>query len=332
MLVFVIFPGAVAYAGFFSFFSDIFTKVNTQEKSINSQNIVLLAAAAGPEFSPKSAPTDVSIVAGSALFADVGPMGGPASVEDEDYSHGQISIYVVREGDSFSAIADMFNVSINTILWANNIPRGAKLQVGQTLVILPVSGVQYTVKKGDTIASIAKKYKGDLDEITAFNGLEDNAKLEVGSLIIIPDGEIASAPAATLPATSKLRSVGGPSYDGYYRAPFISYRRSQGLHGYNGVDLVSYDGPGAYVMAAAAGEVIISRQGCTTRGCNGGYGNYIVIKHGNGTQTLYGHLKGVAVRAGDHVAQGQLIGYEGNTGRSTGTHLHFEVRGARNPF
>ena len=132
--------------------------------------------------------------------------------------------------------------------------------------------------------------------------------------------------------TSKLRNASGPSYDGYYKAPLENYRRTQGLHGYNGIDLVSSDGPGAYVSSAAAGEVIISKGGCKSRGCNGGYGNYVVLKHSNGTQTLYGHLKSNAVSAGDYVAQGQLVGYEGNSGRSTGTHLHFEVRGAKNPF
>ena len=336
VLLLLVFPGAMAYA--FSF-SDIwngvgaFVKANVQKKTINSQNIVLLAAAAGPEFFPET-PPEVNTVAGSALLADVGPVGGPADVNEDDYSHGQISIYVVREGDSFSAIAHMFDVSINTILWANNISRGAKLQVGQILLILPISGVQYTIKKGDTIASIAKKYKGDPDEILSFNGLDDDVKLEVGSVLIIPDGEIAIVPAATQPITARLHNASGPSYDGYYRPPFMSYRKSQGLHGYNGVDLVSYDGPGAFVMAAAAGEVFFAKQGCAVgyRACGQGYGNYIVIRHDNGTQTLYGHLKSVAVHIGDYVAQGQLIGYEGNSGRSTGTHLHFEVRGARNPL
>lgn len=334
VLIFVVFPGAVAYAGFFSFFGDIFSKVSTQEKNINSQNIVLLAAAAGPEFLPKDTYAEVNTVAGSALLADAGPVGGPADVYDSDYDHGQISTYVVRDGDSLSTIANMFNVSINTILWANDLSRGARLQVGQTLVILPVSGVQYTVKKGDTIASIAKKYKGEAEEIRSFNGIEDGASLDIGSLLIIPDGEIASIPTSTRPLTARLRNVGGPSYEGYYHAPLMNYRKTQGLHGWNGVDLVSYDGTGAFVAASAGGVVFFVKQGCTKgyRSCGGGYGNYVVINHANGTQTLYGHLKSAVVRIGEEVAQGQLIGYEGNTGRSTGAHLHFEVHGAKNPF
>ena len=339
VLVFLVFPGVVAYAfsisALLSGIAD-FTKSNIQDKMLNSQNFFLLASAAGVEPLPKDDSADVNVVAGSALLADAGPSGGMADVSDSGYDHGHISIYVVREGDSFSSIASMFDVSVNTILWANNLARGAKLQVGQTLVILPVSGVQYVVKKDDTVTSIAKKYGGDRDEILSFNGLDDGAVLSVGSLIIIPDGEIASAPVTTSSGTARLRNAGGPLYEGYYRAPFTSYRKTQGLHGYNGVDLAamrivnvkSERWPGAPVMAAAGGSVIVARQG----GYNGGYGSYVVIQHGNGTQTLYGHLKSITVSSGTVVFQGQVIGYEGSTGRSTGTHLHFEIRGARNPF
>jgi LysM repeat protein len=325
MCAFLVLPGAIAYAGFFSFFSDIFTKVNTEEKPINSQNIALLASV-GADFGTNIG-EDVNTVGESALLADAGPEGGLADVSGNDFEHGQISIYVVHDGDSFTSIAKMFDVSVNTILWANNMPRGAKLTVGQTLIILPVSGVQYVVKKGDTIESIAKKYKGDPDEIRAYNALALADVLDVGAELIIPDGEMpTAAPKTVRPASSKVRNVGGPNYSGYYAAPLANYRRTQGLHGYNGIDLGSYIG--APITAAAAGDVIIARQG----GYNGGYGNYVVVKHGNGTQTLYAHMLSTAVSAGQHVVQGQVVGALGNTGRSTGPHLHFEVRGARNPF
>jgi LysM repeat protein len=333
---FLVFPGAVVYAGFFSFLNGIgdFMKVNTQEKSLNSQNVVLLAAVAGPEVASHVAAAEVSTVGGSALLADAGPSGGMANVSKDEYDNGQISIYVIREGDTFLSIATMFNVSVNTILWANDLPRGSKLQIGQTLIILPVSGVQYVVKKGDTIAGITKKYKGDIDEVRSYNGIDEGDTLEVGSTVIIPDGEVSTATVTYRPATSKLRGSSGPTYDGYYRAPLANYRKSQGLHGWNGVDLVSYDGVGAAVGAAAGGQVFFVKRGCTPgyRSCGGGYGNYVVINHSNGTQTLYGHLRSVAVSAGDVVAAGQVIGTEGNTGRSTGAHLHFEIHGARNPF
>jgi murein DD-endopeptidase MepM/ murein hydrolase activator NlpD len=108
--------------------------------------------------------------------------------------------------------------------------------------------------------------------------------------------------------------------------PIVGGRKTQGLHGHNGIDLGAYYG--APILASAEGDVIIS----ATSGYNGGYGRYIVISHTNGTQTLYGHLSANIVSAGDHVTQGQVIGAMGSSGKSTGTHLHFEVRGAKNPF
>lgn len=329
MFVFLVLPGAVAYAGFFSFFSDIFVKANTQEKPINSQNIALLASVAGSDIGAKESPTEVSTVGGSAILPDAGPSGGLADIPDGADNHGEISIYVVREGDSFSSIAKMFGVSVNTIIWANNMSRGQKLTVGETLVILPVTGIQHTVKKGDTLASLAKKYGSDVDEILSFNGIEEGA-LTIGDTLIIPDGEIVEVQPATRPASSKLGGTIVVTSAGYYHAPLANYRRTQGIHGHNGVDLGAY--LGAPVLSAAAGEVIIARSGCVSRGCNGGYGNYVVVKHGNGTQTLYAHLLSVTVSAGDVLVQGQQVGTLGNTGRSTGPHLHFEIRGARNPF
>ena len=325
--ILLILPATIAYAGFFSIFGDVFSRVSTEQKQITSQNVSLLAAASVVDFSVKEHQTDVNTVDGSALLPDAGPVGAMADVSDQDFDHGQISIYVVHEGDSFASIAKMFNVSVNTIIWANNLSKGAKLAIGETLVILPVSGVEYVVKKGDSIQSIAKKYKGDPEEVSTYNNIALNEILVVGSTLIIPDGEMPTiTPKKTRPATLKLHGANGPSLDGYYQAPLASYRKTQGLHGYNGVDLVQY--VGASVFAAATGDVIVARQG----GYNGGYGNYVVIQHDNGTQTLYGHLQSITVSSGQHIMQGQTLGYMGNSGRSTGPHLHFEVRGARNPF
>jgi len=220
----------------------------------------------------------------------------------------------------------MFNVSVNTIIWSNDIRRGDLIHTGQTLVILPVSGVQYTVKSGDTLASIAKKYKGDLEEIKQFNNIADASELFVGATIIIPDGELGTYTYTSSGLQTRVRGAGGPSYIGYYLKPVFGALRTQGLHGYNGVDLgAPYGTP---VLAAASGDVIISK----AYGWNGGYGNYIVIKHSNFTEPLYSHLGSNIVTPGWHIVQGQVIGYVGSTGRSTGPHVHFEVRGAKNPF
>jgi len=318
-----------ANAGFFYFGEEILktSAPNSQKTAnFNAQNIQLLASSLNYESTGSNGGGDITIVNNNSLLPDSGPLGTIADIEDQTGSD-QISIYVVREGDSLSQIASMFNVSVNTIVWSNDIDRGSKIVPGQTLVILPISGVKYEVKKGDTVKSIAKKLNSDVDEIIKFNDLPASGQLAEGQTIIVPNGEIAPALAAKPGLkSSPVRGANGPSYAGYYIRPIVAGRKSQGLHGYNGVDLA--DSCGTPVMASASGDVIINRSG----GWNGGYGNYVVVSHSNGTQTLYSHLSSSIVSAGWHVVRGQVIGYVGSTGKSTGCHLHFEVRGAKNPY
>lgn len=271
---------------------------------------------------------DIVIVDESALLPEEGPSGTIADIERPKNSI--ISVYVVRSGDTLSGIAKMFGVSPNTILWANDLPRASTLKVGQTLTILPVTGIRYTVKKGDTLSSIAKKYGADVDEVASFNGID--GPLAAGAEIIIPDGEVpAAAPAsakagASSPAKVAV-SVGTLTQVGYYLRPMVGGTRTQGVHGYNGVDLAAPTGTA--ILASAEGDVIVAREG----GWNGGYGSYVVIQHDNGSQTLYAHASSVIVSVGQHVQQGQVLGYVGRTGKATGPHLHFEIRnGIRNPF
>jgi len=261
---------------------------------------------------------------GDALVSSVGPSGTVLDAAVHKPTSDQISIYVVREGDTLSQIAEMFNVTVNTVKWSNNLTSNT-LKVGDTLIILPVSGVRHTVAKGDTVASIAKKYKGDADEIMAYNNLQKGSSLAVGSVVIVPDGEV-TAPSYSSGSSSGSFSSGLKEYSGYYLRPITGGKKTQGIHGYNGVDLAAPIG--TPILASADGEVIISKTG----GWNGGYGNYIVVRHPNGTQTLYAHTSKNNVSAGDSVKQGDIIGAVGNSGKSTGPHVHFEIRGAKNPF
>lgn len=240
-------------------------------------------------------------------------------------AQGEISVYVVREGDTLSQIAEMFDVSAKTILWANDIMNMSTIHPGDTLIILPITGVRHIVKKGDTIATIAKKYSGDAEDILAYNQLSSGTELSVGDTVIIPDGTVAPVVTPKRTATGGSVAASGNGSAGFVN-PLPGSVRSQGIHGYNGVDLAAP--AGTPIRAAQGGEVIVAR----SSGWNGGYGLYIVVKHPNGTQTLYAHLSSLAVAAGNSVVSGQTIGAVGNTGRSTGNHLHFEVRGARNPF
>lgn len=297
-------------------------QIRSNLPAVTSQTIPLLAATANFDPNPAKGGDDTTIV-GGALLPDVGPVGTIADVADH-HTNDQISVYAVHEGDSLSQIAKMFGVSANTIIWANDLPKSGAIKPGQILTILPISGISHTVAKGETISSIAKKYKGDAEEIASFNGLEIDSKLAIGQKIIVPDGEI-SAPTSSS-GGKPSSGYSGPSYAGYYLKPVPNGRRSQGLHGHNGIDFAAP--VGSSVVAAADGVVIISKEG----GWNGGYGNYVVIRHPNGTQTLYAHNTTNLVYPGQTVKQGQAIATVGVTGKVTGSHLHFEVRGAKNPF
>lgn len=267
---------------------------------------------------------EIAIVDSIALESNGGE--GEVFVDLGKSGTGQISVYVVRKGDTLSEIAEMFGVSANTIVWANNIKAGS-IKEGQELVILPISGVRHIVKSGDTLQSLATKYKANLEDVLSYNGLDANSKIKVGDIVIIPDGVISTAQGSL--ASSPQRAPSYPVYAGYYLRPVVGGIKTQGIHGHNGVDLASYYG--ASILASAEGEVIVSRNA----GWNGGYGSYVVIKHNNGTQTLYGHLSQALANVGNHVEQGQIIGKMGNSGNvsgPTGIHLHFEIRGAKNPF
>ena len=236
----------------------------------------------------------------------------------------RIAVYTVQPGDTPSVIAEEFGISLNTLLWANNLRSASTIKVGDDLIILPVTGVQYEVKRGDTVEGIAKKFRGDAAEIVSFNGLGIGETLEVGTIIIIPDGESVAPPPSGRQAPSRF--AGLPEHRGYYVRPILGGRRSRGIHGFNGVDLA--DSCGLPVLASADGTVLVSRPS----GWNGGYGKYTVLTHPNNTQTLYGHLSAILIGNGQAVRQGAVIGVIGSSGNSTGCHVHFEIRGAKNPF
>jgi murein DD-endopeptidase MepM/ murein hydrolase activator NlpD len=308
---------------------------------VNSQKMALLEAPVNANVNAARAAGDMH-VEGSALAID-------GSVDANDtilpQANNEIKSYTVETDDTISGVAKKFGVSTNTIIWANNLNRSSALKVGQNLVILPISGVQHKVTSGDTLQSIAKKYNGDVDEIVSYNDLQNN-KVKVGEIIVIPDGEISvptSSGTTVKPKNTSKKiaivapgasiSVGEGSADGsgYYMRPIIGGIRTTGIHGNNGVDLAESCGSNLY--ASAAGTIIIAKG---DGGWNGGYGNYVVISHSNGSQTLYAHMQALSVAMGDSVTQGQMIGLLGNTGKVhgvTGCHVHFEIRnGIRNPF
>lgn len=310
---------------------DSFASKSTRPEEKNSQTMLVASAPFNTKLGGES--EDIASIAdieGSAISAtlSVSPISGEDKPK-QTISTDQISVYIVHDGDTLSEVATMFGVSSNTVRWANDIPKGGALKTGQKLVILPVSGIQYTIKKGDTLAKIAKNYSADADDIREVNSIDDSS-ITVGDSIIIPNGIETPAPIVA-PIKKFIARIISTSVDvgiqtnGYFMRP-TSAPKTQGIHGHNGIDFSGRGDPS--VVAAASGKVLIS----LSSGYNGGYGSYIVISHSNGTQTLYAHLSANFVSAGDTVTQGQTIGTIGNTGRSTGPHLHFEVRGGRNPF
>ncbi len=245
------------------------------------------------------------------------------------FKSNQIVEYTVQPGDLLSFIASDYGVSVDSIIWANNLANANSIRPDQILRIPPVSGVIHKVKAGDTIASIAKKYGTPTDKILAFNELKGGEQLDIDMEIIVPDGKINSfitTKPGTQPTVAKRFSY-LPDLGNYFMDPTNGQGRiSQGLHGRNGVDKANYCGTPLY--AAADGSITTA----DAVGYNGGFGQFIKIAHPNGTETLYSHLSKISVVLGQIVAKGQLIGLMGSTGRSTGCHVHFEVHGARNPL
>jgi murein DD-endopeptidase MepM/ murein hydrolase activator NlpD len=325
LIVGVFLPSSTKAGIFSNWISLILNSANEVSYYGSNQNVQTMSlprAAMNIDPNPSKGGGDITIVDDSALLSEEGPAGTYADIEVN--KSDQISVYVVRDGDTLSDIGKMFDVSVNTIIWANSL-KNATIRPGQTLAILPVTGIKYTIKTGGTLRDVIKKHGGDLEEAELYNGIGADQELEAGTVVIVPEGEFA-APKTTVKYATRVINSGGPSYDGYYIKPIAGGTRTQGIHGYNAVDIGAPIG--TPVLAAASGDVIIVKNG----GWNGGYGNYVVIRHGNGTQTLYAHNSSNIVYPGNSVVQGQVIGYVGSTGRSTGSHVHVEVRGAKNPF
>lgn len=246
-----------------------------------------------------------------------------------DKPRSEIIEYEVKSGETLSQIAEKFGISQDTIKWANNMESKDTIKPGQKLKILPVTGVAHTVKSGDNLEAVAKKYTADAQAIVdfPFNDIPDDFKLKPGQVLIVPEG---SPPEVKVPAKSRIQpqyiaqGPGSPTFaapaGGSFIWPTVTSGISQYFAWYHpGLDLPNRAAPA--VVASDGGTILVA--GWPD---NYGYGNRVVVDHGNGYQTLYAHLSNIYVSSGQKVARGQAVGKMGNTGRSTGTHLHFEIR------
>lgn len=274
----------------------------------------------------------------------------------------KITEYQVQNGDTVGSIAEKFKISADT-LTVNNAIKDNKIKPGQTLELIDVDGIIYEVDADVNLGNLAKEYKVDVAQLASANDLTTEAELKRGEIVIIPGTEqvaqlkkqleeaakpvivekkveqaaqpykkiaakeVAKKTTASSSPFKKTETTVLATEKGSTLVwPTVGTKQlSQGYkYGHAAIDIVTTKGDHTTAIVAASGGKIIKAQG----GWNGGYGNMIVVDHGNGMKTLYAHLREIYVSVGDSVSAGQKIGWMGNTGNvrgRTGLHLHFEV-------
>lgn len=248
-----------------------------------------------------------------------------APAKTEQVARPKITTYTVVEGDTVGAIAEKFNLASSTILWANDLSEDDVLQIGQELKIPSVDGTIHTVEPGDTIWGIASAYDVDITKVAEANPDVDAEALQPGQVLVVPGGQplrrrlstmVASRGGqreATASGTFGRWPVSGPITD---RLGWRTHPVYGTAHFHDGIDIgVPIGTP---VAAVARGRVAFV-------GYLGGYGLAIKVDHGDGVVTMYAHMSEATVESGQTVDGGEIVGYSGNTGASTGPHLHFSV-------
>jgi murein DD-endopeptidase MepM/ murein hydrolase activator NlpD len=229
--------------------------------------------------------------------------------------------YTVTAGDTVQSVALSFGLQPTTLMWANPAIEDTPdlLRIGQEVVILPIDGAYHQVADGDTLESVAKTYKVYTETIATceYNDLvPPNYKITVGVWLIVPGGEKPYVPKVVTSYDGPVPE--GARGTGRFQWPVLG-RITQGFwSGHRAIDIGAPTG--SAVLAADGG--FVSFAGWT----DVGYGYLVVIDHANGFATYYAHLSNIYVRRGQAVERGQVIGAVGNTGHSTGPHLHFEIR------
>ncbi len=243
------------------------------------------------------------------------------SFDDKNNRHS-ITVYTVHTGDTLSSIAKKFNISLNTILWENNLSLKSYLQPGDKLNILPINGISYAIHRGDTLSYIAKKFNTSVNKIIAYNKISTNSLLKIGQKIIIPDAKLINTiPRPTKTIYSPRKKTLSPSKTIASTHNFIwptnSKRITQYYHWrHHAIDIGNRIGQPIY--APISGRVIKA-------GWSRGYGYNVVIDNGRGIRTRTAHASKLYVKRGQMVKQGEVVAAVGSTGWSTGPHVHFEI-------
>ena len=248
--------------------------------------------------------------------------------------------YTVSPGDSVFGIAQKYGLKPETVLWSNysvlkDNPHA--LSAGMVLKIPPTDGVYYQWKESDALESVAAEYGAKTEDILYWSGNRidlANPQIQPDTWVMIPGGQrefqqwiIPVMPRGSAGVSSGLYGGGAcpGGYEGLYGSGAFIWPTIN--HGISGNDY--WSGHLAIDIGSALGEPIVAADSGVVVFAGwaaGGYGYMVAIDHGNGYQTLYAHLSSVSVSCGRSVSQGQLIGFGGSTGNSTGPHLHFEIR------
>ena len=243
-------------------------------------------------------------------------------------SRAEIITYTVQPGDTIEAIAVRFGLQPTTLVWSNEDVEETpdRLDIGQLLYVLPLDGIWYTVQADDTLDSIAEKFKAKTEDIigSPLNALSNGSNLLPGQKLVVPKGVKPFVPRAVEePSGSYAASAysGAPvdvAANGTFQWPTNGYISQGYWWGHQALDIAN--AVGIPIGAADSGYVSFAGWDGT------GYGYMVMINHGNGYATVYAHLSAYYVDPGQPVARGQIIAAMGSTGRSTGPHLHFEIR------
>ncbi|MGB4572376.1 MAG: peptidoglycan DD-metalloendopeptidase family protein [Rectinemataceae bacterium] len=224
----------------------------------------------------------------------------------------QMKSYTVRSGDSIASVAKRFGIRQDTVISLNNLKTAASFKVGLNLRIPNMDGVSHTVRRGDTLGGVARSYGIDVTKIADANDLGSDV-LVAGKSLFIPGAKLSASTLTSFYGQKIIWPARGPisSPFGYRSNPFSGARTF-----HSAIDIVV--NRGTPVKAAMNGKV-------ADAGYNSVFGKYVILSHSEGYQTLYGHLDDVYVKSGQQVTQSTTIGKSGNTGQSTGPHLHFSL-------
>lgn len=231
-------------------------------------------------------------------------------------TESKVKYYEIKKGDTLWDISRKYQVDLNTVMVMNNLNKNSVLNVGQTIEIPYNRARVHTITKGETMWDISRKYEVDVSQIVRANPDKNPSALKIGDKLDIPDSTN-SRPVLAYKEPSRSFS-GVASLFMWPIVGTITSRygwRSSGFH--HGLDIAGDHGDP--IKAAAAGKVVFADYKAV-------YGRTVILEHANGYQTLYAHLQNIKVKPGAKVAKGQVVGTVGTTGRTTGPHVHFEVK------